>query len=111
MILHDVIVAMCSAAAGAVVPIVIHKLSTAKDPDMFGFGLCEGLTEHKWEYSFARGGGFICPKCSRCIKSKTHPRFCPERSGHYHLRCDACAYEFAMVSWDVQLPKPQKESA
>jgi hypothetical protein len=105
-------VAIAAAAASAVTVPALYKLRALFWPPYKPFepGLCEDLPIHPWDLRY--GGGrcrvFWCPQCGANAGCR-RPPYCAERGGHFHFKCTACGYEWAMMSLAYKKPpEPEK---
>ena len=74
---------------------------------------CSKLTLWMWNYAKNESGsltGFWCPQCAHYMGTN-QPPICEEgNSGlHFHFKCQACGYEFAMLS-SAETSKRQRDA-
>jgi hypothetical protein len=116
--LHGVVVAAVSAAAGALTMPVLQKLWRCVKPtkeekkkwEPFEPGVCDLLPIHKWGWWKVESGiaeSFWCPKCWS-NNGSNQPPYCDERGGHFHFKCCKCNYEWAMRPGDYKEEKEEK---
>jgi hypothetical protein len=76
-------------------------------PETFKPESCKDLPIHAWAWS--KQACWRCPVCCTPQKRQITPPYCAERGGHFHFKCDQCAYEWAMGTWDTFEKEKEKE--